>query len=194
MPNARSITPLSTDCYMRARHEVYSFTRGGLDRARKLADDSLVLMGENPLLLVTRGMVSWYRLNFSVDPDEGYLDEAAAYATRALDQDPQNFFGIFLRGVVAAKRGELKLALRDLRKAHELKPGDSMILGELNRFMLSAGLEQQDVAWALCEEHQRIDPLAHRTSTSACKPSRSRLEARVHRPPNGYQEARLRWP
>ena len=59
------------DCYMRARHEVYRFTADGLDRAQKLVDAGLSLIGENSLLLATRGMVSWYYLNFSIRPRTG---------------------------------------------------------------------------------------------------------------------------
>ena len=35
------------DCYLRARHEVYRFTADGLDRAQKLVDAGLSLIGEN---------------------------------------------------------------------------------------------------------------------------------------------------
>ena len=125
---------------MRARHEIYLFTAEGLDRAQKLVDSGLSLIGENPLLLATRGMVSWYYLNFSIRPEVQYLDEAAAYANKSLEQDPQNCYGIFLRGLVAAKRGDIESTLRDIRTAHEQKPGDSMILNELIRHLLSAGL------------------------------------------------------
>jgi TolB-like protein/Tfp pilus assembly protein PilF len=48
------------DCYLRARYEVYRFTAEGLDRAKQLVDAGLKLIGENPLLLAARGMVSWY--------------------------------------------------------------------------------------------------------------------------------------
>ena len=99
------------DCYMRARHEVYRFTADGLDRAQKLVDAGLSLIGENSLLLATRGMVSWYYLNFSIRPEDRYLDEAAAYAARALEQDSQNYVGIFLRGLVASKRGDIESAI-----------------------------------------------------------------------------------
>jgi len=129
------------DYYLRARHEVYTFTAVGLERAKKLVEAGMALMGENPMLLATRGMVSWFYLNFSVDPDERHLDEAATYARRSLDQDPQNYFAIFLRGLVAFKRGELEIALRDLRKAYELKPSEAMVLAELNHFLWDAGKE-----------------------------------------------------
>jgi serine/threonine protein kinase/tetratricopeptide (TPR) repeat protein len=152
--------PAAYDYYLRARHEVYSFTAEGLQRAKKLVDAGLALMGENPLMLATRGMVSWYYLNFSFDPDERYLDEAATYARRALDQDPQNYFAIFVRGLVAAKRGELEIALPDLRKAYELKPRDSMVLRELNRFLNNAGQEHTELARAVSDEQVQVDPLA----------------------------------
>jgi hypothetical protein len=85
-------------------------------------DAGLSLIGENPLLLASRGMVSWYYLNFSIRPEDRYLDEAAAYPARALERDPQNYVGIFLRGLVASKRGDRESAIRDLHAAHEQKP------------------------------------------------------------------------
>jgi non-specific serine/threonine protein kinase len=48
------------DCYLRAHHEMLRFTPTSLDRAQKLADAGLALIGENALLLATRGLVSWY--------------------------------------------------------------------------------------------------------------------------------------
>jgi eukaryotic-like serine/threonine-protein kinase len=148
------------DCYLQARHEVYLFTAEGLNRAKRLVDSGLTLIGENALLLATRGMVSWFYLNFSIDPTESYLDEAAEYAARALQRDPQNYFGIFLRGLVAAKRGDIESAIRDIRKAHQLKPGDAMVLNELNRHLMSAGQEQQEASWLLFDETVRVDPLS----------------------------------
>jgi eukaryotic-like serine/threonine-protein kinase len=147
------------DCYMRARHEVYRFTADGLDRAQKLVDAGLSLIGENALLLATRGMVSWYYLNFSIRPEDRYLDEAAAYAARALEQDAQNHVGIFLRGLVASKRGDIESAIRDLQAAREQKPGDAMILNELIRHHLSAGQEHTESARPVYEASLRVDPL-----------------------------------
>jgi len=142
------------DCYLQAHHEMLRFTPESLDRAQKLADRGLNLMVKNPLLLATRGMVSWYYLNFSIRPEERYLDEAASFATRALDQDPQAFLGIFLRGLVAAKRGDIEAAVRDIRRAYELKPGDLAFL-ELMRWLFTAGHPSETVF----EAGARIDPL-----------------------------------
>jgi eukaryotic-like serine/threonine-protein kinase len=148
------------DCYIRARHEVYRFNPEGLSRAKQLVETGLALIGENALLLATRGMVSWYYLNFSIDPDEHHLDEADAYAAKALALDPQNYFAIFLRGLVAAKRGNVESALRDLQTAHRQKPGDAMVMGEMVRYALSAGKENSERDRALFEEAAKIDPLS----------------------------------
>jgi serine/threonine protein kinase/tetratricopeptide (TPR) repeat protein len=142
------------DCYLRAHQEMLRFTPTSLDRAQRLADDGLALIGENPLLLATRGLVSWYYLNFSIRPEERYLDEAASFAVRALDRDPGAFLGIYLRGLVAAKRGDIEGAVRDIRRACALKPGDAATL-ELMRFLFTAGHSSD----AVLEEARRIDPL-----------------------------------
>ena len=144
------------DCYLQAHHQMFISTPEALDRAEKLADRGLALIGENPLLLATRGLVSWYYLNFSIRPEERYLDEAASFATRALEQDPDAFLGIFLRGLVAAKRGDLEGAIRDMRHASDLKPGNATVVGELARHLYSAG---QTHASTVIDEALRIDPL-----------------------------------
>ena len=146
------------ECYLQARHEMFRFTPESLDRAERLVDAALELMGENALLLATRGMVSWYFVNFSIRPEERYLDEAASFAVRALKQDPNAFLGVFVRGLVAAKRGDLEAAVRDMRTAHELNPGDASVVMELARHLFSAGREHND-AGRLMELSIRADPL-----------------------------------
>jgi eukaryotic-like serine/threonine-protein kinase len=143
------------DCYLRAHHEMLRFTPTSLDRAQKLADAGLALIGENALLLATRGLVSWYYLNFSIRPEERYLDEAESFATRALDHDPGAFLGIYLRGLVAAKRGNIEEAVRDIRRACALNTGDAAATLELMRYLFTAGHYSEKVL----EDAQRIDPL-----------------------------------
>jgi serine/threonine protein kinase len=147
------------DCYLRAHHEMFKFTPESLERAERLADAGLQLIGENPMLLATRGLVSWYYVNFSIRPEERYLDEAASFAARALDRDPDAFLGIYLRGLIAAKRGDLEGAVRDMRRANERKPGDAEISTEWVRHLFSAGRELTDRARSVLEEAHRVDPL-----------------------------------
>lgn len=151
--------PAAYDCYLQAHHEMFRFTPDALDRAQKMADAGLELIGENPLLLATRGLVSWYFLNFSIRPEERYIDEATSYATRATERDPDAFLGVFLQGLVAAKRGDLEAAVRDIRRANELKPGNAGVMIELARHLFSAGQEHTDLGLYVSEEFIRVDPL-----------------------------------
>ncbi len=100
-----------------------------------------------------------YYVNFSYRPEERYLDEAAALVAKAIEQDAEGFLGIFLRGLVAAKRGDLEAAVRDMRRAHDLKPGDAMVPRELSRHLWSAGQEQTEFARVVFHELVRVDPL-----------------------------------
>ena len=167
--------PAAYDCYLQAHHEMMRFTPASLDRAQKLADAGLALIGENPLLLATRGMVSWYYLNFSIRPEERYLDEAASFAARALQHDPSAFLGIYLRGLVAAKRGEIEEAVRDIRRACALKPGDAATL-ELMRFLFTAG-HTSDAVLADAQQIDPLNPLVWTQSSFACFASGRREEA-----------------
>jgi serine/threonine protein kinase len=144
------------ECYLKARHELYL---AGLERARKLVEDGLAIMDENPLLLATKAFVLWHFVNQSVGLAERQLEEAAACADKALQRDSHCSLAIFARGLVAAKRGDLARALPDLRRAAELKPGDGGILAELGRYAFAAGQEQREWVRKPLEDLLRVDPL-----------------------------------
>ena len=144
------------DCYLRARQEMDTWSPGSLDRARKLVDQALAIVGENPLLLATKGQVLWFYVNVMVRPDERCLDQAAVLVERALAIEPDHYFALFVRGLVAGLRGQTESALKDLRRARELRPGDSNILANVCRFSQEAGLRN---LWPMVNEQIRIDPL-----------------------------------
>jgi TolB-like protein len=143
------------DCYLRARQELYGWTHESQERAARLVDQGLGIVGENPLLLATKGQIIWNRVNVMMDPAEGDLDEAADCARRALLLDPEDFLGIFLRGLVEGLRGNTAGALRDFRRAHQLRPGDPNVIAEMCRFAHASGVDVNDEV----EELVRIDPL-----------------------------------
>jgi adenylate cyclase len=143
------------DCYMRARQEMYNWVPAAQDRANRLVDEALGIVGENSLLLATKGQIVWNKVNTMMDPDERHLDEAAECARRALALDPEDFLGIFLRGLVAGVRGETANALRDIYRAHLLRPGDPNVLAEMCRFAEASGVEGGDYVKNLVA----IDPL-----------------------------------
>ena len=110
------------DCYMRAQHEVLLLTPEGLDRARKLVDAGLALIGETRCCSQRGGWSPGYTSTSRFAPRNVTWTAAAAYAARALEQDSQSHLGIFLRGLVAAKRGDLESAMRDRSRRTSASP------------------------------------------------------------------------
>ncbi len=143
------------DCYLRARQEMYWWTPQSLERATRLVDQALGIVGENPLLLATKGQIAWNLVNVMFDPDERHLDEADALARRALTLDPDDYMGLFVRGITAGMRGQSAHALRDTHRAHRLQPGDPNVLVEMCRFANAAGVDVDRYV----NELVTIDPL-----------------------------------
>ena len=143
------------DCYLRARQEIYNWVPAAQERANHLVDEALGIVGENSLLLATKGQIIWNKVNTMMDPDERHLDEAAEYARRALTLDPEDFLAIFVRGLVAGVRGETASALRDIYRAHQLRPGDPNVTAEMCRFCEASGVEDGEYV----KEVVAIDPL-----------------------------------
>ncbi len=143
------------DCYLRARQEMLRWTPDGLRHAAQLVDEALTLVGDNPLLLATRGQICWTEVNIMLAPPEVGLARAAKFADRALALDPDCALGIFVRGIVAGLRGKVEQALEDVGRAYELDRSDTNVLTELCRFSNAAGIPDTD----LLERAARIDPL-----------------------------------
>jgi len=143
------------DCYLRARQEMYRWTTDALDRASLLVDQALEIVGENSLLLATKGQIHWNRVNVMLDPDDRHLDQASDCARRALALDQNDYLAIFLLVIVAGLRGDRESALNDLYRAYQLRPGDPNVLTELCRFAYTAGIDVDKYV----RELVAIDPL-----------------------------------
>jgi eukaryotic-like serine/threonine-protein kinase len=167
------------ECYLRARHDITTVAPDSLNRARRLVNDGLAIMGENPLLLATKAYVEWQYVNMSVGPAEQHLNHADAFAGKALVRDPDCYLAILARGLVAARRGDIERALPDLRRAAELKPGDGAVLAELGRHAFNAGQELREWARERIEDLPRVDPLtpAFRLPVAGWHFSAGRLES-----------------
>lgn len=148
--------PLAWECYQRARQEMYRWTREAFERAHRLVDDALAIVGDSPLLVATKGQIFWMAVNANVAPDEPGLSRASEYATRALALDPDLPLAINLRGLIAGLTGQPEAALPDLYRAYGLSPGDANLLAELCRYSNTAGLRRHRV---LVDHLVEIDPL-----------------------------------
>jgi len=148
--------PLAYDCYLRARHAMYSWAPDASTRGLRLVDDALAIVGNTPLLLATKAQLYWNEVNMNIAPAAVRLPQAMEYVERALAIDPRHALAIFVRGLVAGSRGRQEEALPDLYLAHELWPGDANILAELCRFSNTAGLRHHGV---FVDRIGLIDPL-----------------------------------
>ncbi len=145
------------DGYLRARQEMYRWTGEASDRALRLVDDALAIVGDNPLLYAIKGQIFWTQANALLGPFDESLYRAADCAGRALALDANSYLGIFVQGLVAGVRGRVEEALEHLRRAHALQPRDANVITEFCRFANAAGLRTQGV---LLDELVRLDPLA----------------------------------
>lgn len=144
------------DCYLRARREMYLWTPEGQRRALRLVDQAIEIVGESPVLLATAGLIHWSMVNTNMVRAEEGLTHAEELATHALALDADHGLAIFVRGIVAGSDGRRAEALKDLYRASDLLPDDSVVLAELCRFSNSSGLQNH---WAHVERVSRIDPL-----------------------------------
>jgi serine/threonine protein kinase/tetratricopeptide (TPR) repeat protein len=148
--------PVAYDCYLKARQLTYNWTEESQHGALGLVNEAIRLTGETPLLLATMGQIRWNMVNSGVTSAEDGLPQALELANRALAIQPDHHVAIFVRGLVAATRGQIEPAIRDLYRAHRMRPGDWNVLIEWVRWSMSAGLEN---VGRYAEQVVRIDPL-----------------------------------
>ena len=116
------------ECYHRARQEVLKGTSEGLQRALKLIDKGLEIVGENELLYAALGNAYLESINLIISPDESQLQEVEECALKVFDLNTNSSYGHFLRGAIHYKRGKIQDAVRDLKRALRVDPNDPQTL------------------------------------------------------------------
>jgi hypothetical protein len=144
---------------------MYTWTPEALARALRLVDEALTLVGDSPLLLATKAQILWTDVNSMRVPPEVGLDRAASFVDRALALAPDFPLAVFVRGLVAALRGQPERGLPDLVRAHRLWPGDANVVAELCRFSTTAGLKHNGV---FVDHLIEVDPLTPVTWLTVC--------------------------
>lgn len=141
---------------LRARHDMYSFSREGLDRAVAALDTALVIDPNNALLLATRGFVHRNRAVAGID-SVNELEAAESFAARAAAADPDSAQVLMLDGVLRAARSDIAGAIGALRASIAMEPSNPPALAELVRFLVETG--QEDEAEPLGQRLLELDPL-----------------------------------
>lgn len=147
----------SYECLLRARHEMYSFSREGLKRAESALEQALAIEGDNALLLATMGFVHRNRMVAGIGAADLSLAAAESFAQRAASVDPAHPQVLLLDGVLRAARGDIAGTIRSLKASVKAEPNNPPALTELIRFLVEAGLEGEAAPFA--DRLAALDPL-----------------------------------
>jgi len=143
------------ECYLRARHEIWVFTKEGLDRALDLLRRGLDIVGENALLHATLGTAYWQHINAGVGSVEHYLQKAEECAARVFKLEPECAPGHYLRGLIWLTRGNIQEAVKAHKRALALDPDNPEALFMHAALLSAAGKDSTAAAARLLD----IDPL-----------------------------------
>jgi TolB-like protein/tetratricopeptide (TPR) repeat protein len=151
------------ECYLRARQEIWLFTKDALDRARQHLQNGLDIIGENTLLLAGMGYVYAQYANLGVEHEES-IEKAEEYAGKALELDPESAEAHIVLGFThQAFRGDRRKSVFHLKQALARNPDDPHTLFWLLQAHDIVG--RVDEAYPLAERLARVDPL---TPISVC--------------------------
>ncbi len=144
------------ECYLRARQQIWLFTKEALDHARQHLQNGLAIIGENALLLAGMGYAYSQYVNIGLEHEE-YLEKAEEYARKALALDPESPEAHIVLGLTTSIRGDLKTGFYHLKQALARKPDDPHAL--LWVVVVHTLVGRVDEAYPLAERLARVDPL-----------------------------------
>ena len=144
------------DCYLKAKHDVWSFTKEGTERAVQYLRNALDILGENADLYAGLGLAYFQLVNLGIEQEE-YLGKAKEYAQKAFALDPGSPQGHAVRGYVGMLEGDMRGAISHLKKAISADPGDADTVGWLGWFYLVVG--KALAAGPLIERSLKMDPV-----------------------------------
>jgi TolB-like protein/tetratricopeptide (TPR) repeat protein len=122
------------ECYIKARQDIYTFTKDGLDRAVSYLQHGLEIIGKNAFLYAGLGFTYSQYVNIGIGHEE-YVDKAENYAKMALELESDSSDAHFVLGFLnLIFHGNPKKSIQHFKKALEIFPDDTNVL-----FWLTAG-------------------------------------------------------
>ena len=152
LENSRAV-----ESYLRARYQMWTFSRQGLQQAERHLLNGLDLVGPNVRLLALLGQVYARYSEIGLDPSGAFLEKAAECAEKLFELDANSARGYSLLGMVRFHSGELRAAVEPLERAVDANLNDPDTLTSLGYLYALMGLNKQ--AWKLFAECLSIDPL-----------------------------------
>lgn len=153
------------ESYLKARHELWTFTASSMDRAKQLLENALNIVGDSALLYATLGQVHLNYLDSGLSADSVHFDEAERCARRAFELEPDSAAGHRLRGWIDFHRGSMNAAIHTLERAQTLDPGNADVLMMLGYAYLLNG--QDELGSRTADVCVSVDPL---TPLTQCMP------------------------
>ena len=152
---------LAYDCYLRARHEIWSFTRRGAERAIVLLTHALEAAGDNALILGTLGVAHAFLAQLGVD-GAGNGARAVEFAQAAFVIDQESPQGHTVMGLVALASADLSASAKSLRRVLEREPSNVEVMLTLGNVYLCAGrAERAEPLLRRCAQLDPLLPLTH---------------------------------
>jgi len=143
--------------YVRAKHEILSYSREGLDRALEYLKMGEQVVGRNVLLLSARGQVYWQYVNAGLSADPEYLVRAKQCAAEAAQLEPESPHVLRLQGLICLQERKAQEAVLLLKRSIAADPNDS---DSLSWYSALCGLSgKAHAAMPLARRILEIDPL-----------------------------------
>ncbi len=115
------------ECYLRARQDIYSFTKEGLDRAVRYLQDGLEIIGENAVIYAGLGYAFAQYVNIGLEHEE-YVHKAEEYAKKALGLTADSSEAHLVLGFSSLFYGKPKKTIHHFKRALSIFPDDPDVL------------------------------------------------------------------
>ncbi|MEO7176324.1 MAG: adenylate/guanylate cyclase domain-containing protein [Saprospiraceae bacterium] len=145
------------DCYLKARHEIFRGTKDSFQKAFKLLQNGLDLIGPNDLLFGLLGFGYTFYYRFLDKSDSSYLIKAKECAVKAFELNPRSVLGHVVEGWLHWAQGNIQESANSMRQALEIEPSNYDALFGLAEVYLYAG--QSEDSYDLGQKLSEIDPL-----------------------------------
>jgi len=144
------------ECFLKAKHDIWSFTKEGAERAVQYLHNALDILGENAAIYAGLGLAYFQLVNIGVRQDE-YLDKARDYVRKAFALDAGSPQAHAARGYIYMLEADMRLAISHLKEAAWRSPSDADTWIWLSFFCLLMG--QSAAAARYYERGLRVDPI-----------------------------------
>ncbi len=154
---ARPINDLRAyDAWLRAHHEIWKFSKEGIERGIRLIHQAQEITGENALLHAALGYIHALSYDVGISHDQGTLQLADRHASKALDMDRTLGLALHAKGYVRYKEGDLEGCVRLFKRANQ-REQNAEALGFLGFILAEVGRIEE--ARGFADEAVGLDPL-----------------------------------